>query len=262
MLHAAAAVAWSADIWPMKRLATLIVMTAGLLIGTRCGASAETNLPPASQVLDRYVEATGGRPALERLTNRVMEGRIEMTALGAGGDFKVWAKAPNKQSSQMQFEGLGSIREGFDGSVAWSSAPFQGVHVKEGEERARAQRSTVFPRELKLREIYTRIETTGSARIGKADAWVLEAYPEQGKPDRLYFDQQTGMLVREESTVKGILGEMIFQVDFSDYRTVDGVKVPFSMSMPKPAEVGFQIHIENVKHNVDIPDSIFAKPAR
>jgi hypothetical protein len=217
--------------------------------------------PTADQILDRYLEATGGRAALERLQTRIMKGRVEVTALGTDGAFEVRAKAPNKQVSQIAFEGFGSMREGYDGTVAWSAAPFQGVRVKEGGDLARVQRTTVFPRELKWKQVYQRLEVRGAEKVNGVDTWLVEGYPKTGKPDKLYFDQKSGLLVREESTVTSVVGELTFQVDLGDYREVDGVQVAFSIRMPKPAEVGFNIKIEEVKHNVAIPDAEFAKPA-
>jgi hypothetical protein len=64
--------------------------------------------------------------------------------------------------------------------------------------------------------------------------------------------------VREEATVSSMLGELTFQVDFGDFREVDGVKVPFSVHMIKPTELQFTI--SSVKHNVDLKEELFSKP--
>jgi hypothetical protein len=242
-----------------SRLLTLGTL---LAIAASLGAAEPAAPPTAQQILDRYVEAAGGRAALEKLKSRVMKGKIEVTALGVTGPFEVRAKAPNKQVSTVEFEGFGAMREGFDGTVAWAVAPLQGVRTKSGGELARVQRSTVFPRELKFRETYDRLEAKGASKVGAADTWVLEGTVKNGKPDRLYFDQKSGLLLREETVVESPVGEMNFQIDLSDYRDIDGIKVPFTMRVPQPAEVGFQIRFDEVKHNVDLADTEFAKPAQ
>lgn len=239
-------------------LIVILATAAGPAGRVRAAEPAAT--PTAQQVLDRYVEATGGRAALEKLTSRLMKGTIEVTTLGASARFEARAKAPNKQVSRIDFEGFGLMQDGFDGKVAWASVPGQGVRQKSGGELARAERTSGFPRELKIRQAYGRFEVRGAAKVGESDAWIVEASPREGKPDRLYFDQKSGLLVREESTIDTAVGEMTFQVDFEDFRAVDGVKVPFRMRMPKPAEMGFQIKFEEIKHNVDIADGDFALP--
>lgn len=197
---------------------------------------------------------------MEKLKTRVSKGKMEVTTMGLSGAMEVRAKVPNKQLSSVEMAGFGSVREGFDGKVAWAEAPGVGLREKAGAELARDQRSKVFPRELKLKEAYERMEAKGAAKVGAAETWVIEASAKGGKPDRLYFDQKSGLLVREESTVDTGLGEMTFQIDLSDYRDVDGVKVPFLVKIPKPETMGFQIKLDEVKHNVEIPDAEFGKP--
>lgn len=217
--------------------------------------------PSAAQIFDRYVEALGGRAALEKIKSRVMKGKIELSLMpGLSAPFEVQAKAPNKEVSGFELGGFGAIREGYDGKVAWSLAPFQGVKEKTGAELARVQRTKLFPRELRMREGYTRWEAKGAAKVDTVDAWVIEAAPKEGKPDHLYFDQKSGLLLREESIIEGPAGEMTFQVDFGDYRAVDGVKLPFRMKVPKPVEVALEIRFDEVKQNVEIADTAFEKP--
>ncbi len=232
----------------------------GILVALSLLTSPAAELPPAQEIIQRYIDATGGRAALEKLKTRVMSGKIEVLTMNVGGKFEVRAKVPNKQTSKMEFEAFGVMREGFDGSVAWTQAPGQSARVKSGGELARAQRTTWFPRELRLSDAYARFETKGAAKIGTQDTWVVEATPTTGKPDKLHFDQKTGLLIREVSLVDTPIGALTFEIELSDYREFDGVKVPCSVRVPKPAEMGFHIKIDDVKHNGELADSEFLKP--
>jgi len=246
---------------PQTMKPTIMAGLAILFASSPFTGAAEPASPPTVQaILDRYIEAAGGRAALEKLKTRISKGKMEITTVGLSGSMEVKAKVPNKQISSVDLAGFGAVREGFDGTVSWADAPGVGLREKAGAELARDQRSKVFPRELKLKEAYERMEAKGAAKVAGADAWVIEASPKGGKPDRLYFDQKTGLLVREESTVDSTFGEMTFQIDLTDYRDVDGVKVPFLVKIPKPETMGFQIKLDEVKHNVEIGDSEFAKP--
>lgn len=224
-------------------------------------AAAPPATPTPDQILDRYIEAAGGKAALEKLQTRVMKGTLE-SSLGITGAVEVRAKAPNRSVSKIELQTFGAIREGYDGTVAWSVAPFQGVRVKEGADLARVQRNAWFPRELRLRQVYGAFKVLGSAKVGTSDTWVLEAAPKVGKADKLYFDKKSGLLVREETTVEGPLGAITFQNELGDYRDVDGVMVPFSMRLPNPPELGLKVSFFEVKHGEPLADDEFAKPAR
>ncbi len=63
---------------------------------TKPAATAETRLPLADEVLDKYVEALGGKAAFEKLTSRVMKGDFELTTMGVTSVAEIYAKAPNK----------------------------------------------------------------------------------------------------------------------------------------------------------------------
>lgn len=221
--------------------------------------AAEAN-PTVDQILDRYLESLGGRAALERLKTRVIQGEVEMVSLGVRGKLEVQNKAPNLQTSKIEFDGFGTMREGYDGKVAWSAAPFQGVTEKKGGELARVQRTMWFPRELRFKESYSRMEAKGSVKVGSTETWLVEGWPAAGKPDRLFFDKKTGLLVREESTVETAMGEMTFEIELGDYRVVDGVKVPHQHRIPKPEALNLRITVAQVVHNSDLKDSAFEKP--
>jgi hypothetical protein len=115
-----------------------------------------------------------------------MKGEIEVGAVGVSGPYQVWAKAPNKQVSKLEFGGFGTISEGYDGAVAWAEAPGLGARVKTGGELSRVQRSTSFPRELHIKQAYARLEARGRARWGTSMSGSSRRSSKEGKPDRLF----------------------------------------------------------------------------
>lgn len=232
-----------------------------LVLILACPGSLTAAAPPtADQIIDRYIEASGGRPALARLETRVMKGRIEATTVGATGAFVMQAKSPNLQSSSIEFEGFGTVREGHDGKVAWSSMPGQGLRLKSGAELARVQRANVFPRELKLRDSYRDLVVKGAGKVDQRATWIVEGRFADGTPDRFHFDQSTGLLILEETEISLPDGTFKFELELGDYREVDGVKAPFLLRLRQPVEMGFQIRLDDIRHNVPLPTSTFAPP--
>jgi hypothetical protein len=83
----------------------------------------------------------------------------------------------------------------------------------------------------------------------------------EGKtPLRLYFDEQSGLLVRLVRFGETPLGRLPTQIDYADYREVGGVKIPFRWTLARPGGK-FTIQISDVKENVPVDDAKFAKPA-
>jgi photosynthetic reaction center cytochrome c subunit len=83
---------------------------------------------------------------------------------------------------------------------------------------------------------------------------------EQGRPPlRLYFDTQTGLLLRLIRYAQSPLGLNPTQIDYADYREADGVKVPFRWTVSRPGN-HFTIQVEEIKQNVPVDDAKFAAP--
>ncbi|MGA9183965.1 MAG: hypothetical protein WBZ32_01595, partial [Candidatus Acidiferrales bacterium] len=95
--------------------------------------AASASLPTADQVLDKYVQAIGGRAAWEKLHSRTSLGTIEIPTMNLSGTVMVHEKAPNSMLLVVILSG-NSFRQGFDGTVAWSDDPQNGVQVKSGQE--------------------------------------------------------------------------------------------------------------------------------
>ena len=107
----------------------------------------------------------------------------------------------------------------------------------------------------------------GIEKVNNRDAYVIVGVPQNDSPERLYFDAQTGLLVRKVTVLPTPVGDSPFQVDFEDYRdTGSGVKVPFLIQM-NPANPRTELapaatlRVSKVEDNVVIEDSKFTKPA-
>ncbi len=80
-----------------------------------------------------------------------------------------------------------------------------------------------------MRKYYSKWNVTGTEKIGDHDAYAVEATSTSGDVDKLYFDTQTGLLVRAITTVHTPQGAAVIQSDLSDYRDTDGIKLPFTV---------------------------------
>ena len=223
-------------------------------------AAAPTALPTVDTVLAKYVEAIGGKEAIEKQTSRASKGTFEIPAMGLSGALQTFEKAPNMTSTNIELAGVGAIHIVFNGKQAWQQDPMTGLREMTGVELATMKIEGQFHGALKMKELYKSMSVKGKEKVGSAEAYVVEAIPAEGSPVKMYFDTTSGLLVRRESEQESPQGKMPTELLLEDYRAVDGVKMPFVVKTNTPA-MAFTIKLEEVKHNVAIDDAKFAKPS-
>jgi hypothetical protein len=227
---------------------------------TAGATQAAAAMPTGDQVLDRYVLAIGGRAAWMKLNSRVSKGSIEIPAMdNLTGTVEIHEKAPNSMLAVIILGG-GVFRQGFDGTTAWSENPRDGLRVLTGGELDDARREADFYHPLELRKNYTKLTVTGIVRVNEHDTYLVEAAREKSAPDKMYFDVQSGLLVRSVNQRYTPDGLTEFQADVDDYTALDGVKLPFTVRQSGGGSA-FVIHFTEVQHNLQLADAQFAKPA-
>lgn len=244
----------------MKRLLVFIVVTAALVTPALARSDAQTPaLPTADQIVEKFVAAAGGRAAIEKITSIQGKGSIQVPDAGLTGTIELFQKAPDKSLTIVDLPGVGTQREGFDGTTAWSEDPQNGLRIKTGLEAAEAKRSATFSRELKLKFLYPTLNVKGREAVGGRDAYVVEGVPTEGSPAKMFFDVESGLLVRNIITRQTPMGPLEVDVSLEDYRAVDGVKRPFTIRQVTSMFTA-TIQFSEVKHNVAIDDAMFKKP--
>lgn len=241
-----------------------ICIAAILTVGAATVLPAQGTVPAAKldtidQILDRYVAAVGG-PALQKVTSMTLRGTIEIAEMKLNGTIDVSQKAPNKSLQVVTLGPMGVQREGFDGAAGWAEDAQNGVRDKAGLELAEARRGAMFPRELNIRKQYPKMVVTGREKVGAREAFVVTATPEEGEPSRLFFDVQSGLLIRQIIMRSGPQGSAQIDTTFDDYRVVEGVKRAYVIRQANPQFTAV-MKITEIKHNVAMDDAIFKKPA-
>jgi len=236
---------------PTTRLSIALIITATFL-----SAGPPAN-PSVAEILERFVAALGGKAALEKVTSRFMAGTLQLPALKTSATTAEYFQSPNRFAAVTDVPDYGTIRTVYDGKTAWQSDPQRGVtEVTGAAELADLSRRADIHWHLKLHELYPGLAVKGREKIGGKEAWKLEATVE-GWDYSFYFDRDSGLLVRFD-TDRHSGGPL--KVLMSDYRPVNGVLFAYSTSMSGEG-AGWNRTLTQVRLNVSIDDSIFAKPA-
>jgi hypothetical protein len=224
------------------------------------GAKPAEAMPTADQVLEKYVQAVGGKAAIEKLKSQTLKGTyqpqrgnsdVPLEVVQSGDKIFITVTTPQ-----------GSNTRAFDGTKGWSKAGNQMREMETGDVMSIKDLAVAFD-VLKLREPFPKFNFRGKDKIGDREAYILVGALPDKRRVRLYFDVQTGLLVREQIFNQLPVAIDPTQFDFEDYRDVDGVKMPFTVRTLY-AEPGFSgtRKFTEIKHNVKVEDTQFAAPQK
>jgi hypothetical protein len=216
-------------------------------------------LPTVDQVLDKYVQALGGEAGFKKLNTRVMKG-AQITSDGTSIPMETYQTAPNKLVTILTTPKQGVLMSGYNGTVAWSKNA-RGQRELSGAQLALMKRASDFYGDIKPRETFPNLTVVGREKIGDREAIVLTSKVSDTRTEKLYFDTQSGLLLRILAITQTMLAPIPEQTDFEDYRDVDGIRLPFIIrqSFVDPW-VGWTRKYTEIKHNVAVDDAKFNPP--
>jgi hypothetical protein len=224
--------------------------------GPAAGRGAQQQGPTADQIVESYIAALGGADALKKITTRTQSGVL--IANGSETPIDVYSKSPNFRLSVSHPKSADSYT-GFDGTTGWMGSAGHAARSMTPPESLAAGLDAELNLGLRLKELFPQIRAGRPEEINGAPQYVLTATRPGQSNVRFDFDQKTGLLTRETRYADTPMGRNATQIDFSDYRAVDGVKIPFRWTLSRPV-ARFTIQIKETKLNVLIDESKFAKP--
>ncbi|HYV24612.1 MAG TPA: photosynthetic reaction center cytochrome c subunit family protein [Pyrinomonadaceae bacterium] len=213
---------------------------------------------PAEEIVGKYVTAIGGQANIDKVQSRTSK----LTASNGPGNpinLEVYQAPPGKFYMRTTLD-QGVFERGFDGQVGWEKSP-RGVRQLNSVEVWRMQNSIDLFGNLNFKQ-YTRLRTLGRDKVGDRDAYVILATRSQTDSERLFFDVETGLLLRRITYLRTIVGTIPEQFDFEDYREVDGVKLPFTVRVSS-VDAGNPVAtrtFSEMKLNAPVDESKFKMP--
>ncbi len=203
-------------------LAASTLMVAPVLAQQPAGEA----LPAARALVAKYVTAIGGEAVLKRHQSRHAKGRIEVPAQGIGGTIEVYSAAPNKLFVRTDIPGMGLIRAGFNGDVAWTVHPAMGPMVLDGRMRDQMRQQADVLAPLHGEAYVKSVETVGKTVFEGRPSYKIKVVTQWGEEYHEFFDADTGLLlgyIRHQATP---MGDIETTTVLSDYRDMDGLQVP------------------------------------
>src|SRR6266404_5910158 len=216
--------------------------------------SSTESLPTVEQILDKYIQAMGGRKKIDKLQTLTIRGTRETkngTDSPSTEHLEIYRKTPNKLLLNFTSSG-NSSSQAFNGTAGWRRSngrvsPIGGAYL------LCAKRDADFYKDVNFKEQYRKLEVIRKENVGGHRVFVIEATFAETHPartmfgiqsEKLFFDAQSGYLIRRFMEYRTPLGGLPEATDYVDYRKINGVMFPFTVRLSRPPLIVTQKFLE------------------
>jgi photosynthetic reaction center cytochrome c subunit len=224
---------------------------AALPPGTRPPAPKET----PEQVIAKYYDAIGGEAAAAKVTSAVLRGTATNRA-GVVTPGTITEKAPGLV--KVVVDGKPPVNRAFDGAKAWTLFGDKKYDIEGVELLALAADASPWLGARLKTSSFTRLQGGRYERIDGREVITISGAVSPDVMESVSFDRASGLLVRRIARLRTVMGRLQVQIDYADYRAVNGVKVPFEVRV-SDWEALTTWKFTDVKLNAAVDDASFAK---
>jgi hypothetical protein len=221
-------------------------------------AATEKPIPGAQEILQRFVDATGGREVWSKFTTRWLKGIYQTEDASMFAAIEVFSKSPNRAFTKITFPNGLTVREVCDGKYAWVEDARGGIHEMTGAALESRIESSAFSNRADILQKMGMARVLGTGRVGAHSVYIVEFATEKKITSKLYFDTESGLAVRADDTLHRSDGDYLVETYMDDYRAVDGAYFPFRLRHVEKGNV-FTIRVTQIKNNPPIDDTMFVK---
>jgi hypothetical protein len=217
----------------------------------------------ADELMAKVVEAAGGEAALRKHKTLRVVADVDLLHQGVSGEAVIHARAPNSYAQDIKLPALGkrigSFREYFDGAQGGEEGSFLPFDPKTGKELDEARLASDFYAPLNWKTIFKTAEIKRMSKVDGEDAYVVLFTPEKGSPVTQYISAKTFLPLRTDTVATSDTVSMPVTETYSDYRSVDGVMIPFKRVSNSEAMGDTVLKIREAAFDVPVPDEAFKR---
>jgi hypothetical protein len=219
---------------------------------------AKSDLPAARTIIDRHIQAIGGRKAILAHQSTKITGTVTVSGNGMSGAFEIFAMKPDKALSKVTLGGIGDLVEAYDGTYAWSSSPMTGPMLSQGKELEQRKFDANFYGELHDPVNYTSITTAEKTTFQGRPCYKLSLVRKDGAEDFDFYDVETGLKSGTIATRESPMGAVTSTVWQGDYKKFGDVLQPTTIKQTNTG-VELVMKVSSVEYD-GVPASTFDAP--
>jgi CubicO group peptidase (beta-lactamase class C family) len=215
------------------------------------------------EVMQKTVEALGGESAMRKITSRITKMSVDFENQGLKGTGITYEKAPNLATNDTVINSfgktIGTVHSYFDGTNGGSETSFLPSSTLTGKSLENAKLNNDFYEFLNWKNGLKKFEITGTEKVGDEDCYVVLLEPEKASEIKYWISTKTFLPLKQltlevDSTSQQTTPSV---ATFSDYRAVDGVKMPFKVVVADQGMGNIVFITTEVKQNVKIDNGLF-----
>jgi hypothetical protein len=211
----------------------------------------------AAKIVDQYIKAEGGSKALSKMQTLTLEG-IFSAADGKSGTYTFNTKLPNRYYSELVI-GDRAVIEAYNGKSAWHRDTAGEISTLVGAEGAQLEAAGLYynSRLVNAKKNKLGLGFAAHAQVRGRDTLKIEVTTPAGIKRHVFFDEQTHLILKEEATIGGIDEQILYD----DYRTFDGVKLPYKIELHRGNEA-YDITVTRAVVNGTVGERVFDFPKK
>lgn len=223
-----------------------------------CSSLSAEPLPEARDLLERHIEAIGGREAILAQAESTMTGTFGMPAVGMEGEMIVASRKSGARATRISLPGIGEMVSGYAPDLAWSMDPFNGPRLIEGEELQAQIEQSEAGAILRDPEFVAAMETVGREEMGEQACYRVRVSWKSGRESFDCYAIDSGLLIGMESMQPSPMGDILAVTVISDYRDFGNIKAPTSSQVEVMGQTQVLV-IESIEFGPPA-DDLFALP--
>jgi hypothetical protein len=186
-------------------------------------------LPPAKDLIAKYVAAVGGVDAFKKYKSVRVKAALDIPAQGMSGTIVILSRLPNETLMKIEIPGIGEMKQGSNGEVAWFSNPMQGSRVISGKEAEAMTEGPDPMNYLRLSPSITSSETVEKATYDGKECYKVKHTYKTGRTTVDCFALTDGLIVATVAKAAGPMGDIEQTTILSAYKEFHGMKRPTTM---------------------------------
>jgi hypothetical protein len=223
------------------------------------GGPPKGELTTAEAVIEASLAAQGGRERISKVQSMRQTGTFGIPQMGMKGPMTTVAAPPRNFVATIELAGIGAIRRGLTGDVAWEVSPMTGARIITGDERTQFLREATFNAELIWKELYPKAELAGVVEFAGQPAYKVTLTAPDGDTQTRYFAKDTLLPLGAEMVAKSQMGNIPGESTLSDWREVGGIKFPHKVVQQQGPQA-FEIHNDKIELDPALDPAAFALP--
>ena len=199
------------------------------------------------------MQALGGADKLGEIKYITQEMKASMQGL----DLKITSirKAPNMSFESVTAGEMELKKMLFDGTAGVEVVQGQAKPLDEKKIQESMVESRIVP-EISYEDLGVKLTLTGLEKVGEEDAYVVEVEQPSGKKSYAYFSKESGLKLKESTTMETPQGSFTQSVEYHDYQEIDGIKFPHKAKIGMGPQV-MEAEVVNIELNTGVSDDVF-----